>query len=68
MFKRLKIRKFWLTVLRDASIIISVVFIFNLYQTRNAPEIAPELQAQLISGESIALNTMLKHSPVLIYF
>jgi peroxiredoxin len=68
MFKRLKTRQFWLRLLRDAIVIISIIFIINLYQTRNTPELAPQLEATLISGESISLSTMLEQSPVMVYF
>ena len=68
MLKRLKTKQFWITFARDAILLITTLYLFNLYQTRNIPEIAPALYAQLISGESVELSQMRKSAPVLIYF
>ena len=68
MLKRLKTKQFWITIARDGIILIAILYLFNLYQTRNMPDIAPALDAQLISGEPLELNQMTKESPVLIYF
>lgn len=68
MFKRLKTRQFCLRLSRDIVLIISIVFIVNFYQTRHTPELAPQLNATLISGESVSLTSMLKQSPVMVYF
>ena len=68
MLKRLKTKQFWITIARDGIILIAILYLFNLYQTRNMLYIAPALEAQLISGEFVELNKMTKESPVLIYF
>jgi len=68
MLKRLKTKQFWKVVLRDGLLLIIILYSVHLYQTRNIPEIAPALNAQLISGKSIELSIMVKQSPVLIYF
>ncbi|MCU7800214.1 MAG: protein disulfide oxidoreductase [gamma proteobacterium symbiont of Lucinoma myriamae] len=68
MLKRLKTKQFWIRIARDGIILIAILYLFNLYQTRNMPDIAPALYAQLISGESVELSQMIKGSPVLIYF
>lgn len=68
MLKRLRTKQFWITIARDGIILIAILYLFNLYQTRNMPDIAPALDAQLISGEPVELNQMTKESPVLIYF
>jgi len=68
MLKRLKTKQFWLTIARDGIILIAILSAYNFYQTRNTPDIAPALKAQLISGQFIELNKMIKESPVLIYF
>lgn len=68
MLKRFKTKQFWITIARDGIILIAILYIFNLYQTRNMPDIAPALYSQLISGESVELSQMNNGSPVLIYF
>jgi peroxiredoxin len=68
MLKRLKTKQFWITIARNGILLIAILYIINMYQTRNIPDIAPALYAQLISGESVELRQMLKDSPVLIYF
>ncbi|MBF0264211.1 MAG: protein disulfide oxidoreductase [Gammaproteobacteria bacterium] len=68
MLNKLKTKKFWLTLLRDISILIVIFYAITLYQTRNTPAIAPELKGTLISGELINLSDMVKKSPVLVYF
>ena len=68
MLKRLKTKKFWIIVARDGLFLIFLLYLLNLYQTRNIAHIAPDLYAQTISGESVELTKMLKDSPVLIYF
>ena len=68
MLKRLKTKQFWITIARDGAILIAILYLFNWYQTRNMLDIAPALEAQLISGEFVELNKMIKESPVLIYF
>ena len=68
MLKRLKTKKFWIRVARDGLFLILLLYLLNLYQTRNIADIAPALNAQTISGETVELSEMLKGSPVLIYF
>ena len=68
MLKRLKTKKFWIRVTRDGLFLILLLYLLNLYQTRDIADIAPDLNAQTISGEPIELRKMLKSSPVLIYF
>ncbi len=68
MLKRLKTKQFWITIARDGGILIAILYLFSLYQTRNMPDIAPALNNQLISGGSVELSQMVKSSPVLIYF
>lgn len=68
MLQSLKTRKFWLGLIRDICIIIFIVYLVNLYQTRNTPNIIPALEAQLISGEPYRLSEHAQTSPVLIYF
>jgi len=68
MLKQLKTKKFWVTIVRDALILLLILFLFSLYQTRNMPEITPELKVQLISGEQVNLKKMAEKSPVLVYF
>ena len=68
MLKQLKTKQFWVTIARDGLILIAILSAYNLYQTRNTPDIAPALDAQLISGQPVELNKMIKESPVLIYF
>ncbi|MCU7836573.1 MAG: protein disulfide oxidoreductase [gamma proteobacterium symbiont of Taylorina sp.] len=68
MLKRLKTKQFWKIVARDGLLLIAIFYSFNLYQTRNIADIAPALNAQLISGEPVDLRKMVKQTPVLIYF
>lgn len=53
---------------RDGLFLILLLYLLNLYQTRNIADIAPDLNAQTVSGEAVELRKMLKDSPVLIYF
>jgi len=68
MLKRLKTKQFWITIARDGLLLIAILYIFNLYQTRDMPDIAPVLDGQLISGESVQLSHLIQDAPVLIYF
>ena len=68
MLKRLKTKQFWIVVARDGLLLILIIYLLNLYQTRKIPDIAPALNVQTISGESVELKKMVKNSPVLIYF
>jgi peroxiredoxin len=68
MIKRLKTKHFWITLARDGIILIVILAAYHFYQTRNTPNIAPVLQAQLISGKSVDLGQIAQDSPVLIYF
>ncbi len=68
IFKRLKTKSFWLNILRDSAIILLILGAYSSFQTRNMPDQAPPLVAQLLSKDSVNLNHMLKESPVLIYF
>ncbi|MBE9527249.1 MAG: protein disulfide oxidoreductase [Proteobacteria bacterium] len=53
---------------RDGLFLILLLYLLNLYQTRNIADVAPDLNAQTILGETVELSEMLKGSPVLIYF
>ena len=66
--KRLKTKQFWITLVRDGIILIAIISVYSLYQTRNMPDIAPALHAQFISGESVEFSQMYRDAPVLIYF
>ena len=68
MLKRFKTKKFWLTLARDGLLLIILLYLFSLYQTRNTAATTPLLQTQLITGEQVDLKIMAKKSPVLIYF
>jgi peroxiredoxin len=68
MLQLLKTKKFWFSIVRDGFILIAVFYLINLYQTRNTPDIVPELQTQLMSGEQIDIKIMSKKSPLLLYF
>lgn len=68
MLNRLKTKKFWIIVARDGLFLILLLYLLNLYQTRNIADVAPDLNAQTILGETVELSEMLKGSPVLIYF
>jgi len=68
MLKQLKTKKFWKIIIRDGLILLAILFFYSLYQTRNMPEITPELETQLISGEQVNLKKMTEKSPVLVYF
>jgi len=68
MLKNLITKKLWKIIIRDGLILLIILFLYGLYQTRNMPEITPELKAQLVSGELVDLKKMADKSPVLVYF
>jgi len=63
-----KTGKFWFKLLRDLLILVIIVYLINLYQSRHIVTQAPILKEQLLSGENIELRKKLKESPVIIYF
>ncbi|MFK5985516.1 MAG: protein disulfide oxidoreductase [Pseudomonadota bacterium] len=72
MLKRIKTRKFWVTLIRDGLLLMAFFYAVNLYQSRNVTEQIPQqmfdLQAVLISGEPVNIKQSLNKAPLLIYF
>jgi peroxiredoxin len=68
MLKQLKTKKFWKIIARDGLILLLILFLYSLYQTRNMPDTTPDLQTSLISGEQVDIKNLSKKSPLLVYF
>lgn len=43
MLKQIKTKKFWLTIVRDGILLLTIFYMINFYQTRNTPNLTPEL-------------------------